>query len=677
MVLALQPYEAPARCGLITELPAILRGMTANPGAKEEDLAAAVPGARKARLSDFIHPQLSTLVDEVPAGDEWLHEIKFDGYRTLCRIQSGRVKFFTREGKDWTHRFGKLGAAAAGLPVDQAWLDGEIVVVEKDGATNFQSLQEALGSNQTDRLTYFLFDLLHIDGYDLTRAPLLARKNILAKVLQDAAGPVRFSDHIVGRGEALYHRACRLGLEGVISKQKESPYRSGRSREWVKTKCHASQEFVIGGFTDPAGSRMGLGALLLGVRNDRGDLVCAGRVGTGFTQHSLLQLRSRLDRLATNSPPFSNPPRGSARERLHWVKPELAAEVEFTGWTRDGLLRHPSFKGLREDKPAAKITRESALPTSSDHAGGADGRGANMKVAGITLTHPDRVLYPEQNITKRDLALFYEEIAAWVLPHLAGRPLSLVRCPQGYQKECFYQKHVGENLPAWVRRVSIKERDTVGKYVVIDSLPGLISLVQMGVLEIHTWGSRADRVEQPDRLTFDLDPDAGLPWQRVIDAARALRKRLGALGLNAFVKTTGGKGLHLVVPITRKYEWDEIKEFCKGVAEQMAREAPERYLATMSKAKRKGKIFIDYLRNGRGATAVAAYSTRARSGAPVSTPVSWEEVSAGIRPDHFNVRNLRRRLSRLNKDPWKKYESARRPITAAMMKEVTRGRMWK
>jgi bifunctional non-homologous end joining protein LigD len=671
-------FEGAAAGGLATSFPAIVGRVKAKwdkKPAKEKDLVANLPGARKAGLPDFIRPQLATLVDEVPTGDEWLHEIKFDGYRALCRVRAGRVKFFTREGKDWTHRFGKLGGAAAHLPVDQAMLDGEIVVVEKDGATNFQSLQEALSKNETERLTYFVFDLLHLDGYDLTQAALRARKNVLAKVLKKIAGPIRFSDHIIGQGAALYRRACQLGLEGVISKQKESPYRPGRGREWVKTKCHASQEFVIGGFTDPAGSRVGLGALLLGVHNDRGELVYAGRVGTGFTQSSLRQLRSRLDRIATESPPFSNPPRAGAREKLHWIRPELVAEVEFTGWTRDGLLRHPSFKGLREDKPAAKITRERPAPASSGSAKSNNGNihEAVMKVAGVTLTHPDRVLYPDQGITKRELAFFYEEIAGWILPHLADRPLTLVRCPEGYQKDCFYQKHVGENLPDWVRRVDIKEKGSVGQYVVVDSLPGLIALVQMGVLEIHTWGSRSDRVEQPDRLTFDLDPDAELPWKRMIEAARSLRRIVGGLGLNGFVKTTGGKGLHVVVPIVRKYEWNDIKEFSKRVAEQMTREAPDRYLATMSKAKRKGKIFIDYLRNGWGATAVAAYSTRARAGAPVSTPLTWEEVAEGIRPDQFNVRNLSRRLARLKKDPWENYESARRPITAAMMKEVTRG----
>jgi bifunctional non-homologous end joining protein LigD len=634
------------------------------PARKQVELGG-LPGAKKAKLPGAIYPELATLVDKVPVGEEWLHEIKFDGYRALCRIEGRRVNFFTREGKDWTDRFGKLATAAAHLPVDRAFFDGEVVVVEKGGATNFQSLQEALGKNETERLTYFVFDLIHLDGYDLTRTPLLARKEILARILAKAPDAIRFSDHIVSRGEALYREACRLGLEGVISKRKDAPYRPGRSSAWVKTKCHASQEFVIGGFTDPSGTRVGLGALLLGVHNNRGELVYAGRVGTGFTQQSLKQLRSRLDRIVTESPPFSNPPAGYSRERIHWTKPELAAEVEFAGWTRDRLLRHPSFKGLREDKPAAKIKLERAAPAGIDK-----GRDDKMKIGTIDLTNPDRLLYPEQGITKRELALFYEKIADRILPHLAGRPLTLVRCPQGHQKECFYQKHVGENLPDWVRRVPIKEGGSVGKYVVIDSLPGLIALVQMGVLEIHTWGSRVDRIEQPDRLTFDLDPDAELPWARVIEAARALRRKLAGLGLNAFVKTTGGKGLHIVVPIVRKYRWDEIKPFCKSLAESMTREEPERYLATMSKAKRKGKIFIDYLRNGRGATAVAAYSTRAKSGAPVSAPVSWEEVAAGIRPDQFNVRNLAGRLSRLRKDPWENYESSRRSITAAMMKEV-------
>jgi bifunctional non-homologous end joining protein LigD len=354
------------------------------------------------------------------------------------------------------------------------------------------------------------------------------------------------------------------------------------------------------------------------------------------------------------------------------VKPELVAEIEFTGWTRDGLLRHPSFKGLREDKPATKIKREYPPSTSSSVAP-SNPHGNSVKVAGITLTHPDRILYPEQGITKRELAEFYEQIADWIIPHLAERPLALVRCPQGHQKECFYQKHAREDLPDSVRRISIQEQHSVGTYVTVDSLPGLISLIQIGVLEFHTWGSRSDRLEYPDRLTFDLDPDPDLPWKQLIDAARTMRLRLADLGLCAFVKTTGGKGLHVVVPIARRNRWEEIKEFCKKVAESMVREAPELYTSTMSKAKRKRKIFIDYLRNTRGATSVAAYSTRARPGAPVSTPLRWEELSSEIRSDHFTVRNLPEQLSRLKrlkKDPWEDYEKARRPITAKVKKKL-------
>lgn len=630
-----------------------------------------LPGARKSKLPDLIQPQLATLVDEIPKGDGWLHEIKFDGYRALCRIDQGRAVFFTREGKDWTPRFGSLANAAAKLPVGQALLDGEVVVIESDGSTNFQALQEALGKKEFGRLVYYVFDILHLDGYDLTPLPLLARKEILAKVLQavDKDGPIHYSDHVVGKGETFYEKACQLGLEGVISKRKDSPYRAGRGRDWLKTKCHESQEFVIGGFTDPSGSRAGLGALLLGVHNDKGDLVYSGRVGTGFTQESLKKLRARLDLIEQRSPPFSNAPAGSSRRGTHWVKPELVAEIEFTGWTRDGLLRHPSFKGLREDKPATKIKREYPQSTSSSVAP-SNPHGNGVKVAGITLTHPDRILYPEQGITKRELAEFYEQIADWIIPHLAGRPLVLVRCPQGHQKECFYQKHAREDLPDSVRRISIREQHSVGTYVTVDSLPGLISLIQIGVLEFHTWGSRSDRLEYPDRLTFDLDPDPDLPWEQLIDAARTMRLRLADLGLCAFVKTTGGKGLHVVVPIARRNRWEEIKEFCKRVAESMAREAPEHYTATMSKAKRKRKIFIDYLRNTRGATSVAAYSTRARPGAPVSTPLRWEELSSEIRSDHFTVRNLPERLSRLKKDPWEDYEKARRPITAKVKKKL-------
>jgi bifunctional non-homologous end joining protein LigD len=637
-------------------------------GSRREILSR-LPGAVASKLPALIVPELTTLVDRVPAGDEWLNEIKFDGYRALCRIEAGRARLFTREGNDWTSRFAALAQTAADLPVDRAFLDGEVVVLEKDGASNFQALQEALGDKKTDRLIYFVFDLLHLDGYDLRALPLIQRKEILAELLKGRKkSALRFSDHVIGQAEDFFRRACQSGLEGIIAKRKNSPYRPGRARDWLKIKCHASQEFVLGGFTEPSGARVGLGALLLGVNKDHGELVYAGKVGTGFNSRMLTDLRARLEKIERSTAPFADPPRLPRREGVHWIEPRYAAEIEFTGWTRDGMLRHPSFKGLREDKPASKISRErpEPLPRAT-----APETGDDATIAGVTMSNPTRVLYPEDGITKLELARFYEDISEWILPHVALRPLTMVRCPEGYRK-CFYQKHVEENLPPGFKRIFVKERRASGRYVMIDSPAGLISLVQMGVLEIHTWGSRAEHVEQPDQLIFDLDPDAGLSWDRVIEAARLLRKRLRELGLESFVKTTGGKGLHVVVPIVPEEEWDAVKQFTKDVAEGIARDAPALYLTNMSKAKRAGKIFIDYLRNGRGATAVAAYSTRARAGAPVSVPLRWEELTNKIRPDTFTVRNLRQRLKALRKDPWQNFEDGRRSIRKAMREVAQR-----
>ncbi|MGH7848540.1 MAG: DNA ligase D, partial [Candidatus Binatia bacterium] len=425
-----------------------------------------------------------------------------------------------------------------------------------------------------------------------------------------------------------------------------------------------SQEFVIGGFTEPAGSRVGLGALLLGVYDDHGKLRYAGRVGTGFTSQTLRDLRARLTVLKRATPPFANPPTGRDAKNVHWIQAALVGEVAFTGWTRDGLLRHPSFKGLREDKPAVEIKHEVAAAPLRNHSGESDA------IGGIPLTHPDRVLYPEQNITKRELALYYEKIADWIMPHLENRLLTLVRCPEGRSKQCFYQRHARAGLHGSVRRIPVREARAVKSYVAVDSLTGLIALVQMGVLELHTWGSRLQRLGQPDRLIFDLDPDPALPWEDLRQAALALRARLSDLGLGSFVKTTGGKGLHVVTPIAPKQDWELIREFSRLVAHSIVREDPARYTATTSKTKRKGKIFIDYLRNARAATAVCAYSTRARPGAPVSVPLDWEGLGTDVRSDHFTIRDVPQRLARLRRDPWRDYESARRPVTRALMKKL-------
>ena len=635
--------------------------------------AADIVGAKAAKLPAFVSPQLATLVDSIPAGDAWLHEIKFDGYRILCRIDDGRVSLLTREAQDWTHRFQPIAAAAKKLPVRQALLDGEVVALEDDGTTNFQLLQNSLNQSAAAHIVYFAFDLLYLDGHDLTSSPLLSRKELLEAKTPDNAkdASIRYSEHWIGQGDALFEKACQMGLEGIIAKRADQPYRSGRSRDWLKIKSLKSQEFVIGGFSDPAGSRVGLGALLLGVYDDEKKLRYAGRVGTGFNDQTLRELRARLDKLIQSSPSFVKPPVGREAKGVHWVKPELVGEVAFTGWTRDGILRHPSFKGLREDKPSSQIQRERPVPAPKS-ASGRSKKTDEMKtdeIAGIKLTHPDRILYPDQGITKRDLAHYYEDIVDWIMPHIEGRPLTLVRCPAGHKKQCFYQRHTRESLDPAIHSIPIREKGSAVPYIYIDSLAGLTALVQMGVLELHTWGARQERIERPDRLIFDLDPDPAVSWQGLREAAQRLRSRLSDVGLGAFVKTTGGKGLHVVVPIAPKQSWDFAKEFSKAVAESTVREAPDRYIATMSKAKRKGKIFIDYLRNARTATAICAYSTRARSSAPVSVPLRWEELSKDVRTE-FTIRNVPQRLTRLRQDPWEEYEAARTAITRSMMKRM-------
>ncbi|HJW69683.1 MAG TPA: DNA ligase D [Candidatus Binatia bacterium] len=639
-----------------------------------------IPGARRAALPAFIAPELATLVAAAPAGDEWLHEMKFDGYRVLCRIERGAARLLSRNGKDWTGRLPGIARAVSRLPVDAAMIDGEAAVVLPNGVTSFNALQNALGGGGAAEPVYFAFDLLHLDGRDLTRSPLEERKAALRALIDASSADqtLRYSDHVTGNGAAFLRQACRMSLEGVVSKRGDSPYKSGRGRDWLKAKCIQEQEFVIGGFTDPEGRRTGIGALLLGVCDAGGELVYVGKVGTGFSTRDAVELRRRLDRLEQTAPPFAKRPPGSAR--AHWVRPELVGEVEFTEWTPDGRLRHPSWKGLREDKDARVIVHERPADATPRPRPGASAKrsfvrartrrsrraasGDSMQVAGVRITHPDRVLYAPQGITKLDLARFYESIAEWILPHLRGRPTSLVRCPEGLSKECFYQKHVGVWAPAALRRVRIQEKKKVGEYLVVEDLPGLIGLVQIGILEIHTWNAVAERLEQPDRLVFDLDPGDDVPWRDVVAAARTLRERLQQLGLVTFLKTTGGKGLHLVVPIDPGPSWTDCLAFARAVAGDLARESPGAFTVDVAKRERHGRIYLDYLRNLRGATAVAAYSTRARPGAPVSTPLAWDELGPRLRADHFTVSNLPRRLTTLRHDPWKDYARTRQALPA-------------
>jgi bifunctional non-homologous end joining protein LigD len=649
--------------------------------------AADVPGARKAALPKFVKPQLATLVDEAPDGEGWLHELKFDGYRILCRLQDGEARLLSRNGKDWTAQFEMVARAAARLPAKQALIDGEVAVLLPDGTTSFNALQNAGTPSSNGRLTYFVFDLLHQDGYDLMKAPLEARKEALrALVPAGGTGTLRFSDHVVGSGRAFHEKACGMKLEGIVSKRRDAPYEPTRGKSWLKVKCLHEQEFVIGGFSDPEGSRSGIGALLLGVYAGD-DLRFAGKVGTGFTDKSARALRARLEKLGQKASPFAETIPGTAK--AHWVRPELVAAVAFSEWTPDDKLRHPSFKGLREDKPARQVVREEAKPVEEVAAAAPQKTaartktapavkaktvarplrsaekppasvfkrspgGAQTQVAGVRLTNPDRVMYPDQGLTKLDLARYYESIADWVLPHVEGRPTTLVRCPEGLAEPCFYQKHTGWWAPEALRRVKIQEKTKVGEYLVVDDLSGLIGLVQIGILEVHTWNSMADDVEHPDRIVLDLDPDEGLPWARVVEAARRVRDRLAADKLTSFVKTTGGKGLHVVVPLSGKPTWDVSAAYAERIATEIAGQEPRAYVAEMSKAKRKGKVFIDWLRNVRGSTSIAAYSTRAKPQAPVSVPVDWDELDPKAAPS-FTVKNLPDRLGRRRTDPWAAY----------------------
>lgn len=630
-----------------------------------------VDGVRKGR-SRVTGPQLASLATTAPDGDDWIHEIKFDGYRVLCRVENGAVRITTRNGKDWTHRFGDVAESLEGLPCDDALLDGEIVVLDRRGVSRFQRLQNALSGSGTARLLLYAFDLLELDGRDVTGAGVVDRKELLRPLVEGLADDrIRYSDHVRGQGQAFHEQACGMGVEGIISKRADSPYRAGRSRSWLKVKCTARQEFVVVGYTDPAGSRVGLGALLLGVHDDDGPLRYAGRVGTGFDDRTLTVLERRLSGLERKTPPVVGAPRGAQARGVHWVRPALVAEVAFTEWTDDGRIRHPSFQGLREDKKAEEVVRELPAARSDGSPGaGRRTRTGELRVAGIRVTSPDKVLWPDQGLTKADLVAYYETVADTVLHRLVDRPLTLVRCPSGAAGKCFFQKHGNESVPDSVPRVDIGEGGDEEPYMYVDRLPSLIALVQLGVLEFHIWGSRRDRLRRPDRLVFDLDPDEGLPYSRVAAAAHRLRELLEDLGLESFPKVTGGKGLHVVVPIARRTDWDDAKEFAHAVARRMTADDPAAFTANLSKRKRKGRIFVDYLRNAWNATAIADYSTRARPGATVAVPIRWDEVKVrATKPPVFSIRDVPARIAKVP-DPWPRFDDINQSITAAARKGV-------
>jgi bifunctional non-homologous end joining protein LigD len=620
-----------------------------------------IPQARRADLPATFYPQLARIAARPPSGDGWLHEIKYDGYRLLCRIQGQRVQLITRNGHDWTDRFAEIVREAADLPVQTAMLDGEATILRADGTTDFQALQNYFKGLPSGRLVYYLFDLPYCEGYDLSAVPLNRRKELLKALIppnDSGRSVMRLSGEIQGFGEQVYRNACRLGVEGIVSKRIDAVYEQRRAATWVKIKCTLRQEFVIGGYSESKAAPAGLRSLLVGYYQ-AGRLVYAGRVGTGFSVRQRGDLKKKLESLQQNVSAFVDPPRG---RDLRWTRPELVAEVAFSQWTSERLLRQPVFKSLREDKPAVQVVAEiperssDAVDTAKSYDGlTASANQSGVDIAGVRLTHPERILYPQFGLTKAALARYYEQVAERILPYVIYRPLTLVRCPQGSSGACFYQKHFNETLPTTLKPITIREDQAEHNYIYIEDMTGLIGLVQIDVLEIHPWGSRIDRIDTPDTLIFDIDPDPELPWEYVLQAAWHLGGILQGRGFTAFVKNSGGKGLHVQMPLEPSMGWPEVKRYAQDIALMMAAQQPGRYTANPRKAARKGRIYIDYLRNARGATSVAPYSTRARSGAPVATPLSWEELSSHLGPAAFTVNAITARIARLKTDPWHAY----------------------
>ena len=575
----------------------------------------------------------------------------------------------TRTGLDWAARVPSVAAAVRLLPVGAATLDGEVVVLSASGTTNFADLQASFQEGAKHPLTYFCFDLLHLNGHTTRDLPLTKRKLLLADLL-DQSDPeiLRISEHLDTNGQQMFEQACALGAEGIISKRADSKYTAGRGGAWLKLKCLHEQEFVIGGFTSPSNGIHGIGALLLGYY-DGGKLMYAGRSGTGFTQKTHRTLRDRLDSLTTGKPAFSSVP-ADARRGARWVEPVLVAQVRFATWTAENQLRQAAFLGLREDKPAGEVVREDAAPTPkrirSDRPSKADVKSHIAQPASdrpqsapVRLTHPGKILDVESGLTKQMLADYYWAIADHMLPYIADRPLSLVRCPEGSGSPCFYQKHVNAMLPKDIGTIMVPDKKS-GKtepYITLNTAASLAGLAQLGVMEIHPWGSRNEDLERPDRIVFDLDPDEALPWSSVTQAGADVHSRLKNLGVESFLKTTGGKGLHIVVPIEPEHDWDFLKTFARNFVLQMEKASPSLYLTKMTKSARVGKIYLDYLRNERGSTSVAPYSPRARGQAPVSVPLSWSDLKSPVRPV-FRVAEFAQWQGALTKDPWKGFLKA-------------------
>ncbi|HEX4331631.1 MAG TPA: DNA ligase D [Usitatibacter sp.] len=653
-------------------------------------------GAPRVKLPLSFSPQLATLVDSPPKAPGWIYEVKFDGYRILARIDGDDVRLFTRNGNNWTSRMKALAAEVAGLGIEGAWLDGEIVVLDAHGNPSFQLLQNAFDSSKTSDIVYFVFDAPYLDGRDLRRLPLLERRALLREAFaRTDSSRVRFSEHFEADGAELLASACGRGLEGIIGKRADAAYSSMRSPNWIKLKCTKRQEFVIVGYTDPKGSRTGFGSLLLAVHDRGGELLYAGNVGTGFDDASLATLKAKLTALDTEKMPLAERPKGV---KAHWVKPKLVAEVSFGEWTSDGRIRHPVFQGLRTDKSPEAITREAAVePAPAEKPPRArenpakgrrrpEGNGAQPALAksmmrpagepspakatvrGVAVSHADREIDPASKATKLDLVRYYDAVAPAMLPHLVGRPVALVRGPTGVTGQLFFQKH-GDS----VRVPGIKELDPSywpGHLAMleIDTPRALVAAAQMNVIEFHTWNSTTRAIDKPDRVIFDLDPGEGVDWGMLVEATRLTKEMLDLLGLESFLKTSGGKGLHVVVPLTPKDDYDTVKGFSQAVVVHLARTLPKLFVAKSGASNRLGKIFVDYLRNGNGATTVAAFSARSRPGMGVSVPLAWSELAKLRSASQWNIFNLHERIAKQRGDPWKDYARTRQRLAGAAKK---------
>jgi bifunctional non-homologous end joining protein LigD len=626
-------------------------------------------GAVKAPLPATMAPQLASLASAAPTSGAWSWEIKLDGYRLMTRIDDGRVRLVTRGGHDWSAKMPALVKAVQSLGLKSTWLDGEIVVIGKNGTPEFNALQNAFDRSRTESIDYFLFDLPYFEGHDLRATPLVQRRQLLKQLLDEHPHEhLRFSADFDADAASILESARRMGLEGVIAKRKDAPYESRRTETWLKLKNKLRQEFVVAGYSDRSSGEAEIGSLLLAVHDDGGQLVYVGNVGTGWNAATAAKLKTQLKKIEVAASPFGDKPlhqhRWAVRDPAarHFVRPTLVAEVEFSDWTPDSQIRHAKYLGLRIDKDAKTVRRESAVMPE----GPALVTAGSSIIGGIKVSHPERVIDASTGVTKLELVRYYESVADWMLPHLKGRPCSLVRGPTGVGGELFFQKHI-ESLQI----TGIKELDAAlwpghASLLEVPTKQALIAAAQMNVIEFHTWNALVKKIDQPDRVIFDLDPGEGERWERVQEAAALLRGLLQELGLECWLKTSGGKGLHVVVPLTPRDDWDTVKAFAQAAVQHLARVIPQRFTAKMGAANRVGKLFVDYLRNNHGATTAAAFSARSRPGLGVSMPIAWDDLAALKRSDQWSVRTAREHLSFETADPWKDYWTCKQTLAAGL-----------